>query len=82
METTSDLIQILLKQTPTIALLGYICWTVWKAYLAEKDKKDALSDAVVKITLLWEEKYNKTTLEQREILELMKEIREFIQKIK
>ena len=41
METTSDLIQILLKQTPTIALLGYICWTVWKAYLAEKDKKDA-----------------------------------------
>jgi hypothetical protein len=81
-QSAVGLIEVLVKQTPTIALLGYICWTVWKAYLAEREKKDALAETVVKITLLWEERYSKESADDKEIKEFMKEIREFIKDVK
>lgn len=79
---SQSLINVLMNQSPIVILLVYVCYTLWKSYLKEKDKKDSLAEVVVKTTLLWEERYSKESQDDKDIKEFMKEIREFVKDIK
>ncbi len=76
------LLEYLVKQSPLIVFMGVIIYQVWGLYKDERAKKDALAETVVKITLLWEERYSKESADDREIKEFMKEIREFIKEVR
>ncbi len=78
----ATLIPELLKHGILNGILAYISYTLWGAYKEERTKKDALAETVVKITLLWEERYSKESADDREIKEFMKEIREFIKEVR
>ena len=77
MEITPFL-ETLLSQSALVVLMGFVSYVLWKEYLKEKEKKDNLSEAVVKITLLWEEKYSKESIDERDIKIFMQEIRDII----
>ena len=79
---TGSILEILLKQSPLIGLLGFMLYKIWSAYTLEKEKKDAMAEALIKITTLWEEKYNKESQNEVEIKQFMTEIREFIKELK
>jgi len=79
---TSTIIEILLQQSPMIALLGFMLYKIWTAYVIEKEKKDSMAEALIKITTLWEEKYNKESQNEVEIKQFIIEIREFIKELK
>jgi hypothetical protein len=81
METTT-ILQNLLDQSLLAGLLGFFLYKVWDAYKEEKVKKDTLAEAVVKITMLWEERYSKESSEQKDIKIFMQEIRDFVKEIK
>lgn len=72
----------ILKQTPFAALLGYMLRVVWAKYEKEQEKKDAMAEALIKITQAWEDRYSKESSDDREIKEFMKEIRDYIKAIK
>lgn len=72
----------ILKQTPFAALLGYMLRVVWSKYEKEQEKKDAMAEALIKITQAWEDRYSKESSDDREIKEFMKEIRDYIKAIK
>ena len=79
---SQSLINILLNQSPIVIGLCFVVWHLWKAYVKEKDKKDALAEVVVKTTMLWEERYSKESQDDKDIKEFMKEIREFVKDIR
>lgn len=79
---SQSIINVILNQSPLVILLAYVCYTLWKAYQKEKDKKDSLAEIVVKTTMLWEERYSKESQDDKEIKEFMKEIREFVKQIR
>lgn len=81
METT-QLLQTLLDQSLLAGVLGFFLWKVWDAYSKEKDKKDQLAESLVKITMLWEERYSKESQDDKDIKVFMGEIRDFIKQIK
>lgn len=81
METTS-ILETLLSQTPLVIFMGFISYILWKEYQKEKEKKDNLAEAVVKITMLWEEKYSKESQNEADIKSFMQEIRDFVKEIK
>jgi len=81
MEATS-LLQTLLDQSLLAGLLGFFLYKIWDVYQEEKRKKDTLAEAVVKITMLWEERYSKESQDAHEIRQFMQEIREFVKEIR
>lgn len=79
---SQSLVNVLLNQSPIVIGLCFVIWHLWKIYLKEKDKKDALAEIVVKTTMLWEERYSKESQDDKDIKEFMKEIREFVKEIR
>lgn len=75
---TGSLIQSLLEQSPYIGFLAFLLWKIWDAYTKEKDKKDTMAEALIKLTQSFEERYLKESTDEREIKEFMKEIRDFV----
>ena len=79
---TADVGNWLLNQAPVVTVLGIVIWWLVKKYESALNKNNSLADAVIKITLLWEERYSKETMDQREIREFMKEIREILRDVR
>ena len=79
---TSNLLQTLLEQSLLAGLLGLFLWKIWDAYIKEKDKKDAMAEALIKLTQSFEDRWNKETTDEREIKEFMKEIRDYVRDMK
>jgi cbb3-type cytochrome oxidase subunit 3 len=79
---TATILQNLLDQSLLAGLLGFFLYKIWEAYQEEKKKKDTLAEAVVKITMLWEERYSKETQDDQEIRLFMQEIRDFVKEIR
>jgi hypothetical protein len=63
-------------------ILFFFLWKIWDAYLKEKDKKDAMAEALIKLTQSWEDRYSKETTDEREIKAFMVEIRDFVKEIR
>jgi hypothetical protein len=79
---TATILQNLLDQSLLAGLLGFMLYKIWDAYQEEKRKKDTLAEAVVKITMLWEERYSKESQDDHEIRLFMQEIRDFVKEIR
>lgn len=62
-------------------MLGFGLYKIWNAYISEKDKKDIMAEALIKLTQSWEDRYSKESTDDREIKEFMKEIRDFVRDI-
>ena len=75
---TGSILQTLLEQSLLAGLLGFFLWKIWDAYISEKDKKDAMAEALIKLTQAWEDRYSKESTDEREIKEFMKEIRDYV----
>lgn len=78
---TSSLVQTLLEQSLLAGLLGFFLWKIWDAYIKEKDKKDTMAEALIKLTQSFEERYLKESTDEKEIKEFMKEIRDYVRDI-
>lgn len=78
----ANVFEEILKQAPLVALLGYLLKVIWDKYQKEQEKKDAMAEALIKITQAWEDRYSKESSDDREIKEFMKEIRDYIKAIK
>jgi len=76
------LLQNLAEQSLLAGLLGFFLYKIWGAYQEEKTKKDTLAEAVVKITMLWEERYSKESQDEHDIRLFMEEIRDFVKEIR
>lgn len=61
-------------------LLLFALFKVWAEYKEEKNKKDTLAEALVKISLLWDDKYSKDSIDDRDIKVLMQEIRDLMKR--
>jgi len=75
---TGSILQTLLEQSLLAGLLGFFLWKIWDAYISEKNKKDAMAEALIKLTQAWEDRYSKESTDEREIKEFMKEIRDYV----
>lgn len=80
MEPT-QILQELLGQSIICGMLGFGLYKIWNAYISEKDKKDIMAEALIKLTQSWEDRYSKESTDDREIKEFMKEIRDFVRDI-
>jgi hypothetical protein len=69
-------LQWLFQQTPTIVLLGFALYWMAKRYTKSEDEKSKLAQDVIKITVLWETKYNQDSDNDKEIKSLLLEIRD------
>jgi len=80
---TSSFIETVMQQSAIVALMGFIAFTLWKKLEEQITKKDSLAEALIKITLLWEERYSKDSRDDLEnkvvlnqILDIIREIRD------
>lgn len=80
MEAT-ELLQSILNQSVLSGVMFFFLWKVWEAYLKEKEKKDTLAEALVKITFLWEDRYSVESQDDRDIKIFMQEIRDILKNI-
>lgn len=78
----SSILQTLLEQSLLAGLLGFFLWKIWDAYVKEKEKKDIMAEALIKLTQSFEDRYMKESTDEREIKEFMKEIRDYLRDIK
>lgn len=78
----SSILQTLLEQSLLAGLLGFFLWKIWDAYLKEKEKKDTMAEALIKLTQSWEDRYSKESTDEREIKAFMSEIRDLIRDLK
>ncbi|MGQ2984863.1 hypothetical protein [Flavobacterium sp.] len=70
----------LLQQAPVVAVMGIVIYWLAKRLEKAQDDKDTLSKDVVKITALWEEKYQKESNKDEKIIELLTEIKTLVTK--
>lgn len=70
----------LLQQAPVVAVMGIVIYWLAKRLEKAQDDKDTLSKDVVKITALWEEKYQKESNKDEKIIELLTEIKTIVSK--
>lgn len=77
-----QILQEVLGTSLISGLLLFALFKVWTEYKEEKNKKDTLAEALVKISLLWDEKYSKDSIDERDIKVLMQEIRDLMKQIK
>lgn len=65
----------LLQQSPVIAVMGIVIWWLTKRLEKAQEDKDTLSKDVVKLTTIWEEKYEKEANKEEQIIQLLTEIK-------
>jgi chemotaxis regulatin CheY-phosphate phosphatase CheZ len=78
---TGAILQTILDQSLLAGILGFFLWKIWDAFVKEKDKKDTLAEALIKLTQTYEDRYLKELMDEKEVKEFMREIREFIRTI-
>lgn len=70
----------LLQQAPVIVVMGIAVWWLAKKLLKAEEDKDTLSKDVVKLTTIWEEKYEKNNGKEEEIVKLLTEIKTIVER--
>lgn len=65
----------LLEQSPVIVVMGIVIWWLAKRLEKAQEDKDTLSKDVVKLTTIWEEKYEKEANKEEQIIQLLTEIK-------
>lgn len=79
-----DLIDVLLQQAPLVIFMGGAIWWLVKMLVKSDIEKQKLTESVVKLTTLWEEKTSKMSHSdegfKKEALKLLTEIRALILK--
>lgn len=68
----------LLQQSPVIVVMGVVIWWLVKRLEKAQDEKDLLSKDVVKLTTIWEEKYENETNKEERIISLLTEIKTIV----
>lgn len=68
----------LLQQAPVIVVMGVVIWWLAKRLVTADEQKDTLSRDVVKLTTIWEEKYQNENDKRDEILKLLTEIKHIV----
>ena len=76
------LLQEALKQTFIAGLLLFFLYKVWNLYLVEKKQKDEVVSALMKQTMLWEERYSKESQDDRDIIVKLSQILDKLDKLK
>ena len=87
METTTALASTdptiltwLLQQAPVIVVLGVVIWWLAKRLEKVEEQKETLSKDVIKLSTLWEEKVDKNSEKESQIIELLREIKGLVTK--
>lgn len=74
-----DLIDVLLQQAPLVIFMGAVIWWLVKMLVKCDTEKQKLTESVVKLSTLWEEKTSKMNNNdedfKKEVLKLLTEIR-------
>lgn len=68
----------LFQQTPLVIACGIAIWWLVKKLERSEEKKDKISEDVVKLTVLWTEKSDSDGAKDEEIKQLLLEIREIV----
>lgn len=68
----------LVQQAPVIVVLGIVVYWLAKRLEKAQDEKDILSQDVVKLTTIWEEKYKDDSGKDGEIIKLLTEIKTIV----
>ena len=74
MEST-NIWEWLIQQSPVIVVMGIVIYWLSKRLVKSEEMKDVLSRDVVKLTTIWEEKYQNESGNKDEILRLLNEIK-------
>jgi len=72
----------LLDQAPVIVIMGIVIWWLQKRLIKSEEDKTALSNAVIKLTTLWESKANELGNESDEEKQFRKEALALLNEIK
>jgi|AntRauMFilla1563_2_1112583.scaffolds.fasta_scaffold134435_1 hypothetical protein len=76
----SPFLETLLSQSALVILLGLVVWTLWRKLEAAWLKIEQLAEGLIKITMLWEERYSKDSYNDLENKALLKEIVDIVRK--
>jgi len=79
---TSPFLETLLSQSALVVFMGFVAYTLWKKLEDALNKKDLMAEALIKITMLWEERYSKESQDDRENKVILKEILDIIKSMK
>ena len=73
-----DIITWLLQQSPVIVVMGVVIYWLAAQLKKANEDKDNLSKDVVKLTTIWEEKYQNEGNKEDKIIELLTEIKAIV----
>jgi len=76
-----SLLRSALEQSFIVGVFLVTIIVLWRKIEKLLDQKDSLSEGLLKITYMWEERYSKESQDDRDIKEVLKEIRDFIHKV-
>ena len=79
---TSPFLETLLSQSALVVFMGFVAYILWKKLEDALNKKDSMAEALIKITMLWEERYSKESQDDRENKVILKEILDIIKSMK
>lgn len=68
----------LLQQAPVVVVMGVVIWWLAKRLMKAEEEKDTLSRDVVKLTTIWEEKYEHNNGKEEQIIQLLTEIKTIV----
>ena len=68
----------LAQQAPVIVVMGIAIWWLIKRLEKSEGEKDTLSKDVIRLTTIWEEKYEGTENKEEKIIQLLTEIKTIV----
>jgi len=69
MESSAKFLEVLFNQSPIIIGMGFVIYTLWKAYQKEKDQKDLLADKVITNNIIIQEQMKDLINLQNKVIE-------------
>lgn len=70
----------LIQQAPVVVVMGVVIYWLSTRLTKAQDEKDILSRDVVKLTTIWEEKYQDNNHKEEEIIKLLTEIKTIVER--
>ncbi|MDG3581765.1 hypothetical protein [Galbibacter pacificus] len=80
MNNTVDIWQWLVQQAPVVVVMGVAIYYLAKKLTKAEDDKDTLAKDVIRLTAIWEERLNDSKEADKEILNVLLQIKEIVQK--
>jgi len=69
MESSAKFLEVLFNQSPIIIGMGFVIYTLWKAYQKEKEQKDLLADKVITNNIIIQEQMKDLINLQNKVIE-------------